>query len=73
MSNSSASIDSNDTDIQKDILLLKEMSEILILLRAGAILRSAMASFQPKTGFLTPDDINKMTFQIFYSCLCYGL
>lgn len=63
MSNSSASIDSNDSDVQKDILLPKEMSEIQILLRAAAILRSAMASFQPKSGFPTPDDINKKSFQ----------
>lgn len=59
VSTSSASVDSN---VQKDLLLPKEMSEIQTLLRAAAILRSAMASCQHKIGFPTPDDINKNAF-----------
>lgn len=54
---------SSGSDVQEDILIPKEMSEIQILSRAAAIIRSAMASFQPKSGFPTPDDINKKSFQ----------
>lgn len=51
------------SDVQANITLPKEMSETQILLRAAAIIRNAMDSFEPKSGFPTPDNINRNEFQ----------